>query len=179
VPLLHFFKLHSTHFIFSLNSIYHRNLSSTPFTLSYRTLPNVRHLAEDTKGVDKLIVLNNIIARHTLKKYRTLVFCNTVKSCRCALLLLLSCRALPCLALPYLALPCRTLPCLILPSPTQNTSLNFTFSSTTASPSVCHFYNLTLTPVTCILLHRAVEYAMTSTGIDVLSYHGDLNSKER
>ena len=30
-----------------------------------------------------------------------------------------------------------------------------------------------------ILSHRAVEYAMTSTGIDVLSYHGDLNSKER
>jgi hypothetical protein len=26
---------------------------------------------------------------------------------------------------------------------------------------------------------RAVEYALSSTGIEVLSYHGDLNSKER
>jgi hypothetical protein len=29
----------------------------------------------------------------------------------------------------------------------------------------------------CLL--RAVEYALSSTGIEVLSYHGDLNSKER
>jgi hypothetical protein len=147
----------------------------------------VRHLAEDTKGVDKLIVLNNIIARHTLKKYRTLVFCNTVKSCRCVLLLsclvlsclVLSCLVLSCLVLSCLVLSCLALPCLILPSQTRSTSPNFTSSSTTASPPVFHFSYLTLTPVIIILLHRAVEYAMTSTGIDVLSYHGDLNSKER
>ena len=30
-----------------------------------------------------------------------------------------------------------------------------------------------------LFCRRAVEYALTSTGIEVLSYHGDLNSKER
>ena len=30
----------------------------------------------------QLVVLNNVIERHALKKYRTLVFCNTVKSAR-------------------------------------------------------------------------------------------------
>lgn len=82
------------------------------YFFSYRTLPNVRHLAEDTKGVDKLIVLNNIIARHTLKKYRTLVFCNTVKSCRCVLLL--TSLALSRHSIPLHALPCYALSCLVL-----------------------------------------------------------------
>lgn len=68
-----FFSSHYHFFFLSFSSL---------FSSFVRTLPNVRHLAEDTKGVDKLIVLNSVISRHTLKKYRTLIFCNTVKSCR-------------------------------------------------------------------------------------------------
>ena len=33
----------------------------------HRTLPNHRHVAEETKGVDKLAVLANIMERHKLK----------------------------------------------------------------------------------------------------------------
>ena len=41
------------------------------------------------------------------------------------------------------------------------------------------FFIVSSSPFCYIFVYRAVEYAMTSTGIDVLSYHGDLNSKER
>jgi superfamily II DNA/RNA helicase len=73
----------------------------------HRTLPNVRHIAEETRGQDKLVVLNSILSRNSMKKYRTLIFCNTVNS------------------------------------------------------------------------SRAVEYALQADGIQSLSYHGDLNSRER
>ena len=33
----------------------------------HRTLPNHRHVAEETKGVDKLVVLANVMERHKLK----------------------------------------------------------------------------------------------------------------
>ena len=48
----------------------------------HRSLPNVQHQVELTKGLDKLIVLNNVLNRYQTKKYKTLIFCNTVQSAR-------------------------------------------------------------------------------------------------
>jgi superfamily II DNA helicase RecQ len=48
----------------------------------HRTLPHVRHLFEDSKGTDKTIVLRNILERIAHNSKRTLVFCNTIESCR-------------------------------------------------------------------------------------------------
>jgi superfamily II DNA/RNA helicase len=48
----------------------------------HRILPNVKHIFEDVQGVDKMDVLRNVLTRHKLKKFRTLIFCNTVQSCR-------------------------------------------------------------------------------------------------
>lgn len=73
----------------------------------HRGLTNIQHQVEETKGQDKLDVLLSVLKRHAAKAPQTLIFCNTVTSC------------------------------------------------------------------------RAVEYALTEAGIDSLSYHGDLNSKER
>jgi superfamily II DNA/RNA helicase len=50
----------------------------------HRSLPHVRHNIEETKGLDKLVVLQNVINRFSTKQYRTLIFCNTVDSCRAA-----------------------------------------------------------------------------------------------
>jgi superfamily II DNA/RNA helicase len=46
----------------------------------HRILPNVQHLFEDTKGVDKLTLLKTALTR--MKNKRILVFCNTIDSCR-------------------------------------------------------------------------------------------------
>jgi len=37
---------------------------------------------EDCKGLDKLIVLRDVLTRHRKNKLKTLIFCNTVSSCR-------------------------------------------------------------------------------------------------
>ena len=50
----------------------------------HRSLPHVRHNIEETKGLDKLVVLQSVINRFSTKNYRTLIFCNTVDSCRAA-----------------------------------------------------------------------------------------------
>ncbi|KAJ1415827.1 P-loop containing nucleoside triphosphate hydrolase protein [Ochromonadaceae sp. CCMP2298] len=48
----------------------------------HRSLPNVQHVMEEIKGVDKLVALRNVLSRHHKKDMRTLIFCNTVASCR-------------------------------------------------------------------------------------------------
>jgi superfamily II DNA/RNA helicase len=48
----------------------------------HRTLPHVKHQFEETKGMDKLIVLKSILERNHPKMKRTLIFCNTIDSCR-------------------------------------------------------------------------------------------------
>ena len=48
----------------------------------HMTLPNVQHDVEEVKGLDKLLVLNSVIERYQPKKMRSLIFCNTVDSCR-------------------------------------------------------------------------------------------------
>ena len=49
----------------------------------YRSLPNVVHAMEQVKGgADKLVALRDVLARHRNKQLRTLIFCNTVSSCR-------------------------------------------------------------------------------------------------
>ena len=73
----------------------------------HRALANVRHVVEDVKGADKLVVLGSVLQRHSLKPLRTLIFCNSVDSV------------------------------------------------------------------------RAVQYHLTEAGTPALSYHGDLNSRER
>lgn len=47
-----------------------------------RSLPNVTHVFEDAQKEDKLGVLRDVLARHRNKQLRTLIFCNTVASCR-------------------------------------------------------------------------------------------------
>ena len=48
----------------------------------HRSLPNVKHMMEDVKGIDKLIVLKDVLTRHRKSNLQTLIFCNTVTSCR-------------------------------------------------------------------------------------------------
>ena len=48
----------------------------------HRIQPNVQHNFEDTKGTDKLLTLNSVIERYARRDLRTLIFCNTVDSCR-------------------------------------------------------------------------------------------------
>ena len=48
----------------------------------HRVLPNVQHDVEDTKGIDKLLTLNTVLERYAHRNMRTLIFCNTVDSCR-------------------------------------------------------------------------------------------------
>jgi superfamily II DNA/RNA helicase len=48
----------------------------------HRCLPNVNHDVEETKGRDKIIVLNSILNKYSTKDFRTLIFCNTISSCR-------------------------------------------------------------------------------------------------
>ena len=48
----------------------------------HRIQPNVRHFFEDTIGTDKLLILNSVIERYAKKDMQTLIFCNTVDSCR-------------------------------------------------------------------------------------------------
>jgi superfamily II DNA/RNA helicase len=48
----------------------------------HRSLPHVRHIFEDTKGADKYATLRQVLDRNTGKMHRTLIFCNTVDSCR-------------------------------------------------------------------------------------------------
>jgi len=37
---------------------------------------------EDCKGIDKLIVLRDVLTKHRRSHLKTLIFCNTVASCR-------------------------------------------------------------------------------------------------
>jgi len=48
----------------------------------HRSLPHIRHEVEETKGSDKVIMLQSIISRYSSRNFKTLVFCNTVDSCR-------------------------------------------------------------------------------------------------
>eukprot|EP00597_Dinobryon_sp_UTEXLB2267_P002903 CAMPEP_0170060226 /NCGR_PEP_ID=MMETSP0019_2-20121128/2230_1 /TAXON_ID=98059 /ORGANISM="Dinobryon sp., Strain UTEXLB2267" /LENGTH=446 /DNA_ID=CAMNT_0010265717 /DNA_START=381 /DNA_END=1718 /DNA_ORIENTATION=+ len=52
----------------------------------HRSLPHVRHTVEETAGQDKLAVLQSVLARsltaHGQGQQRTLIFCNTIDSCR-------------------------------------------------------------------------------------------------
>eukprot|EP01041_Mallomonas_annulata_P001027 gene1027-2015_t len=48
----------------------------------HRSLPNVQHNVEETKGQDKISVLVDVLRRYEVKSSRTLIFCNTVDSCR-------------------------------------------------------------------------------------------------
>lgn len=73
----------------------------------HRALSNVRHVIEDVKGIDKLVILKSVLQRHSIKPLRTLIFCNSVDSV------------------------------------------------------------------------RAVQYFLSEAGSPALSYHGDLNSRER
>ena len=46
------------------------------------TVPNVNHRMVDTKGEDKLMVLDGIIQEMHKKVTKTMIFCNTIDSCR-------------------------------------------------------------------------------------------------
>jgi len=46
-----------------------------------RSLPNVEHVFEQAQR-DKMVTLRDVLARHRSKGLRTLIFCNTVQSCR-------------------------------------------------------------------------------------------------
>lgn len=46
-----------------------------------RSLPNVEHVFEQSQR-DKMVTLRDVLARHRSKGLRTLIFCNTVQSCR-------------------------------------------------------------------------------------------------
>jgi superfamily II DNA/RNA helicase len=48
----------------------------------YRPLSNVRHVVEESKGSDKIQVLDTILNQHAKKTPQTLIFCNTVSSVR-------------------------------------------------------------------------------------------------
>ena len=48
----------------------------------HRTLPHVQHNMEEVRGLDKILVLNNIIEQYRTRNIRTLIFCNTIESCR-------------------------------------------------------------------------------------------------
>ena len=48
----------------------------------HRSLPHIRHEIEETKGSDKLIMLQSVISRYKARNFKTLIFCNTVDSCR-------------------------------------------------------------------------------------------------
>lgn len=50
--------------------------------ISFRILPHVNHEFEDLKGQDKLIALRNVLTRNAKKMKRTMIFCNTIDSCR-------------------------------------------------------------------------------------------------
>mmetsp|Transcript_26289 Transcript_26289/g.38972 ORF Transcript_26289/g.38972 Transcript_26289/m.38972 type:complete len:610 (+) Transcript_26289:185-2014(+) len=49
-----------------------------------KSLPNVRHNVEDTGGRDKVSVLMQVIQDHHRKGWKTMIFCNTIASCRAA-----------------------------------------------------------------------------------------------
>jgi Lhr-like helicase len=53
---------------------------SSPLIFIFRSLPNVRHHFEYTKGNDKLSLLKGLLGKSGVK--RTLIFCNTIDSCR-------------------------------------------------------------------------------------------------
>ena len=48
----------------------------------HRSLPHVQHNMEEVKGLDKMLVLNNVIEQYRSRTARTLIFCNTIDSCR-------------------------------------------------------------------------------------------------
>jgi superfamily II DNA/RNA helicase len=48
----------------------------------HRVLPNVKHHFESTKGLDKLIYLKSVLEKNHSRMKRTLIFCNTIKSCQ-------------------------------------------------------------------------------------------------
>ena len=48
----------------------------------HHSVPNVIHKLIDTKGEDKLVVLDNIIQQMNKKVKKTMIFCNTIHACR-------------------------------------------------------------------------------------------------
>lgn len=48
----------------------------------HHSLPHVTHRMVDTRGNDKLVVLDNIIQEMRNKVNKTMIFCNTIDSCR-------------------------------------------------------------------------------------------------
>jgi superfamily II DNA/RNA helicase len=48
----------------------------------HHILPNVKYLFEETKGMDKLLYLQSVLEKNVPKMKRTLIFCNTINSCR-------------------------------------------------------------------------------------------------
>ena len=48
----------------------------------HRILPHVIHNTEETKGSDKIVLLLDLLKRYNSKKYRTMIFCNTIASAR-------------------------------------------------------------------------------------------------
>ena len=75
----------------------------------HRTLPNHRHVAEETKGVDKLAVLANIMERHKLKvRWGSTTY--TLPYHITSLLVTLFLRCHPNLLCPLSPLPCFLFP---------------------------------------------------------------------
>lgn len=48
----------------------------------HRTLPHVKHDTQDVKGADKIVVLQEVMSRYDARKFRTMIFCNTIDSAR-------------------------------------------------------------------------------------------------
>ena len=48
----------------------------------HKSVPKVNHIMEHVQGRDKMDILAEILHRHVNKKHKTLVFCNTIDSCR-------------------------------------------------------------------------------------------------
>lgn len=47
-----------------------------------RSLPNVAHVMKDIQGKDKIQTLHQVAAQFEQKHNRTMIFCNTIGSCR-------------------------------------------------------------------------------------------------
>lgn len=48
----------------------------------HRSLPNVTHNVVETKGADKIVILTEVLQSTESKSKQTLIFCNTVSSCK-------------------------------------------------------------------------------------------------
>lgn len=48
----------------------------------HKALPNVKHIMVDVKGKDKMAAIGDILLSRKAKSSRTMIFCNTIDSCR-------------------------------------------------------------------------------------------------